>query len=121
MEKAKGTVLSECWCSLSRDAKNKIIEQVVDLEVLLASRSFAAHGSLFYQKDVPVESVPLTNIEGDTAQKLAIGPVVHPALWEDGRERLNVHKGPCKLHVPDHFRVLFLTYVRDRSRQLRQR
>lgn len=105
-EKAKGTVLSECWCSLDRDAKNRIIEQVVDLELLLASRSFAAHGSLFYQKDVPVESVPLTSVDGGTAHELAIGPLVHPALWEDVRERLPVHKGPCKLYLLDHFRVL---------------
>ena len=103
MEKAKGTLLSECWYSLKRDAKNKIIRQIVDLEGLFASKSFATHGCLFYQEDIPTERQHPAKVAGDVIQKFAIGPLVHPALWEDGREQLHIHKGPCKLLTLDLF------------------
>ncbi|RMZ82285.1 hypothetical protein DV738_g1877, partial [Chaetothyriales sp. CBS 135597] len=96
MEKAKGKLLSECWYSLEREAKNHIISQIVDLEDLMASQSFAAHGCLFYQEDIPTESQHPITTTGDTMPKFAIGPSVHPSLWEDERSQLHVHKGPWK-------------------------
>jgi hypothetical protein len=107
MEKAKGTLLSECWYLLKRDAKNKIIRQIVDLEGIFASKSFAAHGCLFYLEDIPTQWQHPTKIAGDIMQKFAIGPLVHPVLWEDERERLHIHKGPCKLLTLDLFLLGF--------------
>lgn len=95
MEKAKGVLLSEHWYSLKRDAKNTIISQIVDLEGLLASKPFTAHGCLFYQQDISAERRYPTGFAGDTMQKFALGPLVDPELWADGRERLHIHKGPC--------------------------
>ena len=43
MEKAKGTLVSDCWYSLEKDRKNRIIRQIVDLEALLASKCFTMH------------------------------------------------------------------------------
>ena len=80
MEKANGTLLSERWYLLERDAKNEIIRQTVELERLFASQSFAAHGCIFYQEDIPAKWQHPIKVAGDIMQKFAIGPLVHPAL-----------------------------------------
>ena len=96
MEKAKGTVLSDCWHKLKRTAKNKIIEQIIDLQLLFSSKPFPAHGCLFFKEDVPAEKLCLSDVPSDPLQRYTIGPSVDPTLWEDGRNELNVHKGPCQ-------------------------
>ncbi|RMD41563.1 hypothetical protein DV735_g3561, partial [Chaetothyriales sp. CBS 134920] len=73
MEKAKGTLLSDCWYSLKREDKNHIISQIVNLETLLASRSFEAHGCIFYQEDIPTKWQHTAQAAGDTKLKFAIG------------------------------------------------
>jgi hypothetical protein len=96
MEKAKGALLGELWYQLPRPAKNDIIEQIVNLETLLASRPFPAHGCLFYTDNVPKPSDYEFKIPGDTLQTFSLGPVVDPVLWEDGRANLDTYKGPCQ-------------------------
>ena len=95
MEKAKGVILSDCWRDLARAAKNKIIEQIVNLQLSFSSRAFPAHGCLFFKEDVPAEKLSFSNVPSDPSQRYTIGPLVDPTLWEDGRNELNVHKGPC--------------------------
>lgn len=94
MEKAKGTVLSELWYQLPRSAKNEVIQQVVDLEVKLSATSFPAHGCLFYQTDIPERLSYELGTPGDKYQQFRLGPIVHPGLWEDGRQELEVCRGP---------------------------
>ncbi|KKY20696.1 putative phosphotransferase family protein [Phaeomoniella chlamydospora] len=94
MEKAKGVILSDCWRDLARAAKNKIIEQIVNLQLSFSSRAFPAHGCLFFKEDVPAEKLSFSNVPSDPSQRYTIGPLVDPTLWEDGRNELNVHKGP---------------------------
>ena len=96
MEKAKGALLSELWYQLPRPAKNDIIEQIVNLETLLVSRPFPAHGCLFYTDNVPAPSDYKLKIPSDTLQEFSLGPVLDPALWEDGRANLDTYKGPCQ-------------------------
>lgn len=95
MEKAKGTVLSELWYQLPRSAKNEVIQQVVDLEVKLSATSFPAHGCLFYQTDIPERLSYELGTPGDKYQQFRLGPIVDPGLWEDGRQELEVCRGPC--------------------------
>lgn len=97
MEKARGNLLGERWYKLGRTAKNDVIRQAVELETSLAARSFPAHGCIFYEEDVPLQLRCESQILGSTLQKYAIGPLVDPVLWEDGRQSLDVHKGPCQL------------------------
>jgi hypothetical protein len=96
MEKAKGALLGELWYQLPRPAKNGIIEQIVNLETLLASRPFPAHGYLFYTDNVPAPSDYKFKIPGDTRQTFSLGPAVDPVLWEDERANLDTYKGPCQ-------------------------
>jgi hypothetical protein len=96
MEKAKGALLGELWYQLPRPAKNDIIEQIVNLETLLASTPFPAHGCLFYTDNVPAPSDYKFKIPSDTLQAFSLGPVVDPVLWEDGRANLDTYKGPCE-------------------------
>ena len=96
MEKAKGALLGDLWYQLPRPAKNDIIEQIVNLETLLASRPFLAHGCLFYTDNVPAPSDYKFKIAGDTLQEFSLGPVVNAVLWEDERANLDTYKGPCQ-------------------------
>lgn len=95
MEIAEGSILSDLWYKLDRESKNTIIQQLVDLQVLLTSNSFASHGSMYYREGIPKEIACQSNIPGDLLRRFTIGPLVHPALWEDGRDSSDVHKGPC--------------------------
>jgi hypothetical protein len=95
MEIAEGSILSDLWYQLERESKNKIIQQVVDLQVLLTSKPFASHGSMFYTEDIPTEIACQSDVPGDLLRRFTIGPLVHPELWEDGRDSSDVHKGPC--------------------------
>lgn len=97
LEKARGSLLGENWYQLERTAKNDIIQQVVELEISLAARSFPAHGCLFYEEDVPSHLRCESKVSGSTSRKYVLGPVVDPTLWEDGRQLLDVHRGPCQL------------------------
>ena len=96
MEKAKGVVLSELWYQLPRPAKNEIIQQVIDFEVKLAATPFSAHGCLFYQNDIPEHLSCELEIPGDRCQQFQLRPAVDPDLWEDGRQELEVPRGPCQ-------------------------
>lgn len=97
MEKSKGTLLCELWYELPRSSKNKIIEQIIGFEVKLAATKFPAHGCLFYQKDIPEKLSCELEIPGDRYQQFRLGPVVDPGLWEDGRQDLDVYRGPCEI------------------------
>lgn len=114
MEKSKGALLSGLWYQLPRSAKYEIIQHVVDLEVKLAATTFPAHGSLFYQKDIPEHLSFELEIPGDRYKQFRLGPVVDPGLWEDGRQELEVYKGPCQRNIMIILRTLLIK-VRDCS------
>lgn len=96
MEKAPGVLLSDVWYQLERNEKNAIIQQLVDLQVLLASKSVSAHGCLFYRENIPQNLACSLEEAKDLDPRFTVGPLVHPALWEDGRSNLDVWKGPCQ-------------------------
>ncbi|KAK5075730.1 hypothetical protein LTR70_010042 [Exophiala xenobiotica] len=89
MEKAEGQLLSGVWYQLGRDGKSAIIQQLVDLQVLLASKPFTAHGCLFYQGDISLNMSCPREVPGDLNRRFTLGPLALPALWEDGR-RLSI-------------------------------
>ena len=98
----------------SKVCKNEIIQQLVDLKVKLAATAFPAHGCLFYQKDIPEHLSFELDIPGDKYKQLRLGPVVDPGLWEDGRQELEVYRGPCQRNIMTFLRTL-LTKLRDCS------
>jgi aminoglycoside phosphotransferase (APT) family kinase protein len=55
MEKAKGKSLGDVWFTLSQKDRIKVLSGIVDHEAKLLSLSFPAFGSLYLEKDLPLE------------------------------------------------------------------
>ncbi|GES58153.1 phosphotransferase family protein [Aspergillus terreus] len=95
MEKAKGTALGDIWYRLSKPSKHKFIEQVVEIEAILASVSFPKHGCIYYSKDLPnAYSRDSVSLDTDKLEGFCIGPVVDPVFWSDGRDKMDLYRGP---------------------------
>lgn len=55
MEKVKGKSLGDVWFTLSQKDRIKVLSGIVDHEAKLLSLRFLAFGSLYLEKDLPLE------------------------------------------------------------------
>lgn len=101
-EKAPGVRLGSIWSQWPREAKLKLITQIVDLENTLTTLSFPSHGSIYFKDDLHLLTVKsgAINIESDAAESLSrfsIGPLTSAELWDNNRKEMELDRGPCKL------------------------
>lgn len=100
-EKAPGVRLGSIWGQWPREAKLKLIQQIVDLENTLTSISFPWHGSIYFKDDLRLLTGKSQGINVDSAtiksmSRFSIGPLTSAGLWNDNREKLALDRGPCK-------------------------
>ncbi|GAD95752.1 phosphotransferase family protein [Paecilomyces variotii No. 5] len=96
MEKAKGVSLGDVWNKLARPLKNKFIQQVVDMELKLASTCLSQHGCIYYTQNLPMEH-QCKNAYGlprDGEIEFSIGPIADPILLSEERLELDTSPGP---------------------------
>jgi hypothetical protein len=92
MEKAVGEELGDRWFSLADDERAKLVTRLSKVKHNLFSISLPASGSVFYKKDLD-SSFPCEDIPGT---EFCVGPSVEQRWWADGRDQLDVFRGPCK-------------------------
>lgn len=98
MEKVKGKSLGDVWFTLSQKDKIKVLSGIVDHEAKLLSLSFPAFGSLYLEKDLPLEMGRVPCQHGTSDQRLCIGPDASLKFWHETRSALDIVRGPSKTH-----------------------
>ncbi|KAL4889177.1 kinase-like domain-containing protein [Aspergillus ambiguus] len=92
MEKLGGITLGDVWYSMTPKEQHDMMKKIVHWEAQLMSLKFPAYGSIYYREDLTSEkNVPLP---GQKDVKFCIGPISHYSWWHDGRNTLNIDRGP---------------------------
>ncbi|KAF2461687.1 phosphotransferase enzyme family protein, partial [Lineolata rhizophorae] len=95
MERSKGVELSKVWDEISWEQRLEIVRVLVGYEKAFASTRLPSYGSLYYAEDLPSSSSCQVVLEGAPDGKaFAIGPTTNRAFFDDGRDVVEVNRGP---------------------------
>ncbi|KAL2815183.1 phosphotransferase enzyme family protein [Aspergillus granulosus] len=98
-EKAQGVRLGSVWDQWSREAKLKLITQVIDMENKLTAIRFPKHGSIYFKEDLhsltgEVEAIEVDSVAPGCLSRFSIGPLTSSELWKNGRSEIDLDRGP---------------------------
>lgn len=98
MELVRGSNLGDIWFDLSEKARITVVTRLVELESRLFTLPFPASGSLYYAKDLGVETEKIALLTSETSPEscFCVGPDTRLSLWYGRRSQLDVDRGPCK-------------------------
>lgn len=100
MERSRGVELSKLWDDMPGPEKLQIVQQLVGFEKSLVSTRFPMYGSLYYAKDLPnAQSNQMIDTgagKGSEGLGYAVGPTTNRTFFDDGRDAVNLNRGPCK-------------------------
>ncbi|KAL3444029.1 phosphotransferase family protein [Aspergillus insuetus] len=102
MELPSSDNLADVWTKTSLEVKKQTVKDVVEIQRKLLSIKFLGYGCLFFTKDAPPGSRPVTitgsSLSSETRQRVAkrfsIGPMVTPEYWRGERAKLDIDRGP---------------------------
>jgi hypothetical protein len=103
MERSGGVELGKIWDKLSWEERLEVVRTLVGYEKAFVSATFPMYGSLYCAKDVPS---PSPSQYGDSVRStengeaFVVGPPTKRAFFDQGRDSVEVNRGPCKLEVP---------------------
>lgn len=111
MELVRGTNLGDIWFDLPYEARITVVTNLVELESRLFALLFPASGSLYYTKDLDVETSKIEVPTADCSRNIrfCVGPDTRLSLWYGRRLKLNVNRGPCmsQLFIIHTFRLSY--------------
>ncbi|KAI1906033.1 hypothetical protein LOZ39_006439 [Ophidiomyces ophidiicola] len=99
MKKVKGCQLSEVWPDMSEAQRFRLVKSVVAIEAKLSCLGIQGYGSIYYRDSSP-NGMPLEisafdqGSETDVLDKFVLGPSTDRDFWVDGRESLELDRGP---------------------------
>lgn len=89
MDKPHGKEICLQWEAIDQEGKESIARQLATLAVVLSKKPFKGYGSLYYKQDLrDCERI-------DIDDRFAIGPTTDPSWYENGRDSLDINRGPC--------------------------
>ncbi|KAF2239810.1 phosphotransferase enzyme family protein [Viridothelium virens] len=97
MERSRGVELGKIWDEVSWEDRLQIVESLVSYEKAFVSANLPMYGSIYYAKDLKnLKSSQLVQTGGlDNQEKsFAIGPTTNRAFFDDGRDSVEVNRGP---------------------------
>ncbi|KAI4248612.1 MAG: hypothetical protein L6R42_009233, partial [Xanthoria sp. 1 TBL-2021] len=94
MEKVGGKLLWEYWDVLTPQGRNKIIEQIVNMEATLFSINFPASGSIYYKKDLDTHVKTAEILGPDGSADFCVGPSADAKWWYQERAEMAFDRGP---------------------------
>lgn len=111
MELVRGTNLGDIWFDLPEKARITVVTRLVELESRLFALPFLASGSLYYTRDLDVETRKAEVLTTNTSCKgsFCIGPDTRLSLWYGKRSKLNLDRGPCM--YPPFVTYAFQTHI----------
>ncbi|KAI9703538.1 MAG: hypothetical protein M1820_005842 [Bogoriella megaspora] len=101
-EKAQGVCLGTLWSTLPWKTKLAIVEQVATFDYSLTTVQFKTHRCIYFKEALQRLSGNADAVQFATDQQslnldqYAIGPLTKAELWANGREQMNLDRGPCK-------------------------
>jgi hypothetical protein len=118
MEEACGTSLSDVWKDLKIHSKDKIVKDIVTIELELLSVSFSRsasqdttwkttntvrYGNIYFAKD-SFPGCEKAEVSGDISEenkklveeRFVIGPVVEDIFWRSDQPSMPMDRGPCR-------------------------
>lgn len=104
MDKVGGRQLSEVWGEMSDAQKGDLVKSVVAIEAKLAKSRLSKYGSLYFKECCPLEQChdSAGDVLVDQSQKhpkFIIGPTAERTFWTDGRNTLDIDRGPCEIII----------------------
>lgn len=100
MKKSQGVELGKLWDDIPGPDKLRIVQQLVIFEKALTSTRFPMYGSLYYADNLPnIHSNQMIEFEGKkntVSVNFAVGPTTNRTFFDDGRNAVDVDRGPCK-------------------------
>lgn len=99
MERSEGVELGKIWHDVPWEEKLEIVRTLVGYEKAFVSASFPMYGSLYHAKDLPSPSpsqfLDSVNSIGKE-EAFVVGPTTNRAFFDQGRDSVEVDRGPCK-------------------------
>lgn len=99
MERSGGVELGKVWDDMSWNKRLGVVKTLVGYEKAFVSANLPMYGSLYYAKDLPSpdpsQFLDPVNLVG-TGGAFAIGPTTNRAFFDQGRDSVEVNRGPCK-------------------------
>jgi hypothetical protein len=105
-EKASGVRLGAVWRDLPWKAKLDIVVQVAEFDRALCGVRFKMHGCIYFKEDLErltgkADAMQLKlGQEDSTLEQYAMGPLTKAQLWVNGREDMDIDRGPCTSKAP---------------------
>jgi len=100
MKRSTGIELDKVWDDMHGQQKHEVLMALFDYEKALCSADMPMYGSLYYPEDLP-SSISSQKLESTmlTGEKkpFAVGPTTNRAFFDDGRDTVETHQGPCML------------------------
>lgn len=100
MEKSRGVELSKLWDDIPGPDKLQIVRQLVEFEKALVSTQFPMYGSIYYADNLhnvhPNQVIELGHKKKTVGATFAVGPTTNRTFFDDGRNVVDSHRGPCK-------------------------
>ncbi|RJE24715.1 Phosphotransferase enzyme family [Aspergillus sclerotialis] len=98
-ENASGVRLGSIWGQWSREAKLRLITQIVDMENTLTTISFPKHGSIYFKDNLRLltgksEEINVELATTKSLNRFSIGFITSPELWDDNRREMELDRGP---------------------------
>ena len=100
MEQSQGVELDKIWDEISWDDRFEIVSALAGYEKAFVSAKMPMIGSLYYAKDLSSPS-PSQFLDPDESanggKAFVIGPTTHRTFFDNKRDSVEVHRGPCNL------------------------
>jgi hypothetical protein len=103
MEKAPGIEVSKVWPQLFEKLKLRLIDEIIRIERAALDNPLPSYGSIFFRRDVGPE---MASVAVD--ETFVIGPSLDRSFWRDGREAMDIFRGPCEHTLFSNFFSLIL-------------
>lgn len=99
MERCGGVELGKIWHDMPWEERLEVIRTLVGYEKAFVSANLPMHGSLYYAKDLPSPSPSqfLDSVNSiNKGEAFVVGPTTNRAFFDQGRDSVEVNRGPCK-------------------------
>ncbi|KGO76261.1 Aminoglycoside phosphotransferase [Penicillium italicum] len=107
MERSRGVELSKLWDDIPGPDKLQIVRQLVVFEKALVSTRFPMYGSIYYADNLrnphPNQMIELGRKKDSVGAAFAVGPTTNRTFFDDGRNAVDVHRGPWSSIEDYHF------------------
>ncbi|OJJ43599.1 hypothetical protein ASPZODRAFT_136051 [Penicilliopsis zonata CBS 506.65] len=110
MERVQGKQLNEVWDGMAETQRFGLVKSLVDVERRLVKARFSLHGSLYYRSTLQDTSIGF-QADPTVPSEFVFGPTTQRSFWEDGKQALDIDRGPCGWHstlyrnLPSHLTV----------------